>query len=135
MGWDGTSKPRGDWPGLLRQECRHSLPEAVFAVGHDVEAHEEIRGGVHDDASAEVFAPDAEEVGEAAVDEGGGAIRGAVGENEEAGNDEVGEPVGLSKGLFPVVSFPIEDETHEEAAPEDFLDEGDDDGGADETEC
>ena len=89
---------------------------------------------MHDDAGAEVFAPDAEEVGEAAIDEGGGAIRGAVGEDEEAGDDEVGEPVGLSKGLFPVVPFPIEDETHEEATPEDFLDEGDDDGGADEAE-
>lgn len=32
------------------------LPQTIFPIGHDVAAHEEIGGSVHDDAGTEVFA-------------------------------------------------------------------------------
>src|ERR1035437_3315133 len=97
------------------------LPQAVFAIGHDVETHEEVGGGVHDDASAEAFAPDAEQVGEAAVDECGGIIERGMDADEQAGDDEIGFPGGAAERLVPIVAFPIADKTHQEAAPENLL--------------
>ena len=83
---------RGYSSGLLRfDKAKHAapekfasarLPESEFPVGHDVEAHEKIRDGVHHDAGAEVLAPDAKQVGEAAVNKRSGIIDRRVGSHE-----------------------------------------------------
>jgi hypothetical protein len=38
------------------------LPEPVMAGLHDIEAHQEIGGAMHDDTGTETFAPDAEDI-------------------------------------------------------------------------
>lgn len=47
------------WRGHLgRRSIQPNSPKPVFTVGHDVEAHQEIGGRVHDDAGTQTPAPD-----------------------------------------------------------------------------
>ena len=65
-----------------------SSPQAIFAIGHDVAAHEEIGGGVHDDAGTEVFAEHIQEVGQQTVADRSCIIDVRVGEGEGQRGDQ-----------------------------------------------
>ncbi len=101
---------------------------------HDVDTHQEIRGGMHGDAGSQAFAPDTEEIGQATVDEGSRVIGRRVCSHEQPRDDGIGEPTMAAEGLFPIVPFPIAHKAHEEPTPENFLNQGHHHGGSEKPE-
>ena len=108
------------------------LPEAPLAGVEDVEAEEEIGDGVGEDAGGEAFGAIGDEVEEDAGGDGGWPIWERVFEAEASGDDGGRFPGERAEGDG--VEVVIDEVAEEEAAPEDFFDEGDDDDEAEEAD-
>lgn len=98
-----------------------NLPQSIFPISHDVAAHEEIGGGVHDDAGTEVFAAHIQEVGQQTIADRSGIIDGRVGEGEGQRGYQHDFGAMHTKGELPIATVHFVQKARKKAAPENFF--------------
>ena len=107
-------------------------PKSPLPGAQDVKCERQIRDGVRGNAGREAACAAGDEVEERAGEHGCGPVRPLVLEAEGEAADEEGTPrEGAEWNVGKIVAHK---ETEQESAPENFFDEGDDDGHAEEPE-
>jgi hypothetical protein len=109
-----------------------ALPETPLASFHDPEAEEKVGDGVGQDARRQAFRPIRDAIVERARNEGRDPVRGRMGQPEPDGHDREREP---GKGSnWDGVEFLVDEIAKQESAPEDFLDQWNDNDQPQKTE-
>src|SRR3569623_1399246 len=110
-------------------------PKAPTTCRHHIDAKQQVAAGMHEHAGTEGFGAYGEPVHERAPDEGTEVILRLVHERDGQGDNPKRSPGVLPEGHSEKRAPLGLHVAHEEAAPEEFLDEGDDDYHAEEAQC
>ena len=118
---------------FLETRVTHTrLPETPLASYDDPEAEEKVGDGVGQDARRQAFRPIRDAIVERARNEGRDPVRRRMVKPEPNGHDREGEPGKRSK--WDSVEFFVKKIAKQESAPEDFLDQWNDNDQPQKTE-